>query len=316
MKEATRVTIMGAGGMGALFGSILADAGLEVVLVDNDQDHIGAINRDGLKILGFGGDRSRRLCATVDAGEIERADLVLFQCKAGGNRAAAEAARHLIDGGGVAISFQNGLANEEVLADVLGEPNVLGGLTTMAGCKLGPGVIQDFSRTPSWIGEINGGVSDRVRVFAGMLSEAGLETIASTDIVKDIWKKLLGNVAMSAISGITGLTSAEALAIPALERTCLAALDEAWAVAGAAGIDLDRASALSGLEAISTPGGTGDNKSSLRIDLENEQPTEVDVIYDAVIAKGEAQGVATPTLKTLASLARGLESRYRQEGTP
>lgn len=313
MTEATRVTIMGAGGVGALFGAILADGNLDVTLVDTDQDHVDAINRDGLKIQGFGGDRTCRLCITVDAADIERADLVLFQCKAQGTRAAAEAARHLIDGGGVAISFQNGLGNEEVLRDLLGATNVLGGLTAMAGCKHGPGVVQDFARTPSWIGEMSGGVSDRARIIAGTLSDAGLKTIASADIVKDIWKKLLGNIAMSAISGITDLTSAEALAVPALERTCLAALDEAWAVASAAGIDLDRTSARSGLEAISTPGGTGDNKSSLAVDLRNERPTEVDVIYGSVIAKGEALGVPTPTLNTLAALVMGLESRYLKE---
>jgi len=310
-----RVTIMGAGGMGALFGSILADGGLEVALVDSDKDHIDAINRKGLLIRGFGGDRTRRLCATTDAGEIEHADIVLFQCKAHGTGEAAGAAKHLIDGGGVAISFQNGLGNEEQLAGILGEANVLGGLTTMAGCKLEPGVVQDFSRTPSWIGEMAGGQSDRSRTLAKTLTEAGLETIASEDIVKDIWKKLLGNIALSAVSGITDLTQTEILAVPELKQTSLRALDEAWAVATAAGIDLDRTAALSGLDAISTPGGTGDNKSSLCVDLLNQRPTEVDVIYGSVIEKGRTLSVPTPTLEALASLVKGLEGRYLKEGS-
>ena len=313
MKAVQHVTIMGAGGMGALFGSILADGGLDVALVDENREHVDAIERYGLKIQGFGGDRTCRPRATTDAGDIERADIVLFQCKARNTHAAADAARHLIDGGGTAISFQNGLGNEAALADIVGAANVMGGLTAMAGCMHGPGVIRDFSRTPSWIGEMTGGVSDRARTIAAALTDAGLETIASADIVKDMWKKLLGNIAMSAISGITDLTSAEALAVPALERTCLAALNEAWAVAAAAGIELDRAAALSGLEAISQPGGTGDNKSSLCVDLRNQRPTEVDVIYGSVIAKGEALGVPTPTLRALASLVQGLESRYLQE---
>ena len=193
---------------------------------------------------------------------------------------------------------------------------MLGGLTAMAGCKLGPGRVQDFSRTPTWIGEMGGGASDRAQEIAAALSATGLRTIASDNIVKDIWKKLLGNIAMSAVSGITDLSSAEALARPELKRVSLAALDEAWAVASAAGIKLDRQAALSGLEAISTPGGTGDNKSSLCVDLLNRRPTEVDVIYGSVIAKGAALGVPTPTLNTLAFLVKGLESRYLQKGSP
>lgn len=311
--ETMRVTIIGAGGMGALFGAILADGGLDVALVDKDQEHINAINQGGLQITGFGGDRTCHLRATTDASRLERADIVLFQCKAQGTRGAAVAAKHLIAGGAVAISLQNGLGNEEILADVLGEENVLGGLTAMAGCKLGPGRIQDFSRTSTWIGEMGGSLSDRCRGIAATLTAAGLHTIASDDIVKDIWKKLLGNIAMSAVSGITDLTSAEALGVAELKRVSLTALDEAWAVANAAGIRLDRAAALSGLEAISTPGGTGDNKSSLCVDLLNRRPTEVDVIYGSVIEKGAALGVPTPTLTILASLVKGLESRYLQE---
>jgi 2-dehydropantoate 2-reductase len=162
-----------------------------------------------------------------------------------------------------------------------------------AGGRLGPGRVQGFSRMPTWIGEMAGGLSERVRTIARTFSEAGLETIASDDIVRDIWKKLLGNIAMSAVSGLTDLSSAESLAVPALERTCLAALDEAWA--------------------ISTPGGTGDNKSSLCVDLLNRHPTEVDVIDGAVIDRGRALGVPIPTLNTLASLVKGLESRYLKD---
>ncbi|MGI9484648.1 MAG: ketopantoate reductase family protein [Geminicoccaceae bacterium] len=315
MMTITRVTIMGAGGMGALFGAILADGGLDVALVDRDREHIDAINRDGLTIKGFGGDRTRHLFATMDAGRIEHADIVLFQCKAHDTRAAAKAAEHLIDGGGVAISFQNGLGNEEALGEVLGQANVLGGLTTMAGCKLGPGVIQDFSRTPSWIGEMAGGRSDRAETIAATLTEAGLATSASGDVVKDIWKKLLGNISLSAVSGITDLTSAEALSVPDLKRTSIAAMDEALAVATAAGIHLDRDAALASMESISIKGGNGDNKSSLCVDLLNHRPTEVDVIYGSVIKKGDALGIPTPTLNVLVSLVKGLESRYLQEGS-
>ncbi|MGI9501154.1 MAG: ketopantoate reductase family protein, partial [Geminicoccaceae bacterium] len=58
-----------------------------------------------------------------------------------------------------------------------------------------------------------------------------------------------------------------------------------------------------------------DNKSSLCVDLLNRRPTEVDVIYGSVIDRGRQLGVPTPTLNALASIVKGLESRYRQEGS-
>ncbi len=304
------VVIVGAGGMGALFGSILQSGGLTVTLIDTDAEHVRAIRERGLKIIGYAGDRTEKFAVTTDASTVNSADVVLFQCKAHGSRDGAHAIKHLIDDGAVAISFQNGLGNEEAISDVVGRDNVLGGLTTMAGRLLGPGVVRDFSRVPSYIGELDGGISTRAENIAAAFSAAGLETHASRDIVRDIWMKLVGNIAMSAVSGATDLTSAECLAVPELKAISLRALDEALAVAASQGISLDRDEARAGLNTISRAGGTGDNKTSLCVDLLNQRPTEVDFIYGSVIAKGRETGVPTPTLGTLAAIVRGIESRY------
>jgi 2-dehydropantoate 2-reductase len=303
---------MGAGGMGALFGAILHEGGLAATLVDIDRDHVDCIRRDGLRIVGFGGDRKVNIPAATDTGEIDEADVVLFQCKAHGTIAAAEAAKHLIERGAVAISFQNGLGNEEMIGSVVGMENVLGGLTTMAGCLEAPGVVRDFSRVPSYIGEMGGGLSERAEHIAAAFTDAGLETHATANVVRDIWMKLLGNIAMSAASGATNLTSASLLTIPELKALSIRAMDEAQAVAASVGVALDRDETLRGMEAISAPGGTGDNKSSLCVDILNRRPTEVDYIYGSVIARARDNGVATPTLDTLLAIVKGLESHYME----
>jgi 2-dehydropantoate 2-reductase len=313
--EKPKVVVVGAGGMGALFGSVLKEGGLQVTLVDTNADHVTAIRENGLQITGFGGDRTVEIAATQDAGTVEVADVILFQCKAHGSRDAARSVRHLVTGGAVCISFQNGLGNEEVIAEEVGAGNVLGGLTTMAGEMLGPGRIRDFSRVPAYLGEMEGGISDRAQQITSAFTAAGLETHASENIRLDTWKKLLGNIAFSALSGATNLTSAACLRVPELKQTSLRALDEALAVAASLGIDLDREEVVKGMEMISQPGGTGDNKSSLCVDILNQRPTEVDFIYGSVIAKARETGVATPTLDTLASIVKGLESHYLEATT-
>jgi len=313
--ENPKVVIAGAGGMGALFGSILKDGGLDVTLVDTDAGHVAAICRDGLQITGFGGERTLAINATTDAGTIDAADVVLFQCKAHGSRDAARSVHHLVRGGAVCISFQNGLGNEEVIAGQVGAGNVLGGLTAMAGAMLGPGRVRDFSRVPSYLGEMDGGVSERARQIASAFTAAGLETHASENIRLDIWKKLLGNIAFSAMSGVTDLSTAACLRVPQLQQTSLRAQDEALAVAASLGIELDRGEVVKGLELISKEGGTGDNKSSLCGDILNRRPTEIDFIYGTVIAQAREAGISTPTLDTLVSIVKGLESHYLETGT-
>src|SRR5713226_8878564 len=76
------VVVIGAGAMGCLFGGLLREGGLNVTLVDIWRQHVDAINRNGLRILGHGGDRYIPVRATTNPREIEKADVVLVQCKA------------------------------------------------------------------------------------------------------------------------------------------------------------------------------------------------------------------------------------------
>ena len=312
-KKNTDIAIVGAGGMGALFGSILSENGLDVVLIDPNREHVESIESNGLKIEGFGGNRTVRIPATSDASELESANLLFFQCKAQGTRDASRSIRHLLHENSVCISFQNGLGNEEVIAEEVGADKVLGGLTAMAGLLLGPGRIRDFSRVPSYIGEMHGGTSERVASIAEKLTFSGLETHTSEDIFHEIWKKLLGNISMSAVSGLTNLTTATIMSIPELKPVCLQAMEEAFKVAVASGISLDREAVLRGMELISQSGGTGDNKSSLCVDLLNHRETEVDSIYGGVIKLAEEKGIGTPTLRVLHALVKGVEQNFTRE---
>ena len=180
------VVVVGAGGMGALFGSILAEGGLDVTLVDNDREHVDAIRKSGLHISGLGGERHQQIRAEYDAGAVATADIVLFQCKGTATFDAAKALAHLAGTGAIFVSFQNGLGNEDILAAHFGIENVFGGLTSMAGARLGPGHVQDFDRVPTHLGEWRGGLSRRASKIAATFTAAGLETNASPDIKTDI----------------------------------------------------------------------------------------------------------------------------------
>ena len=305
-----RIVVMGAGGMGALFGSIVQQGGLEVTLIDVHDEHVAAIQRNGLQVIGFGGDRIVPMAATTQASEVHEADVVFFQCKSMSSKEAAQSVAHLMEGGAVALSFQNGLGNEEVIASVVGGDKVLGGLTTMAGAVVSPGVVRDFSRTPSYIGELAGGMSQRTKDIADSLTAAGLETHAEDNIKRRIWTKLLANIATSALSGATDLAGVDVLGVPELKAVSENAMKEALAVSDAAGIGLDPVEVKQTLAEIARPGGTGQNPSSLCMDIRNQRPTEVDFIYGTVAQLGREHHVETPTLNTLIGIVKGIESRY------
>src|SRR4030095_16899755 len=135
-------------------------------LVDAWPEHIAAIRKDGLRIVGVGGERALKVSATTGAAESKSADVVLFQCKAFANETAARSVRHLFGGATVAITFQNGLGNEQTLGGILGAEKVLGGLAAQAGLAEAPGVVRNFGALPTYIGEMAGGLSDRAAAIA------------------------------------------------------------------------------------------------------------------------------------------------------
>jgi 2-dehydropantoate 2-reductase len=311
-SDAPRIVIVGAGAMGCLFGGLLAEGGLHVTLVDVWKDHVDAINRDGLRILGHGGDRTVRVAATVEPQAVAAADVILFQCKAYANEAAARSVAHLVAESTVVISFQNGLGHEETLGRILGAGHVLAGLTAQGAIVLRAGVIRNFGDLPSYVGEIGGGLSERASAIADAFTRHRLPTIASADIRKQKWQKLLGNAALGAASAATDMTSAEMVAIPELRAAILRTLDETAAVARACGVTLGETETRAIFDQLTAVGGggTGASKSSMATDIALKRRTEIDTIHGAVARLGREKGVPTPTLDAMIAIVKGLEAQY------
>ena len=308
-----RVAVVGAGAMGGLFGGLLAEGGLSVTLVDIWADHVAAIHAaGGIRIVGVGGDRVIPLAATCVASEVRQADVVLFQCKAFANEAAAASVRHLFGGGTAAISFQNGLGNEEVLEGVLGAGTVIGGLTAQAGLVEAPGVVRNYGELPTHVGELGGGMSGRATAIAAAFSAHGLRTIATPDIKREKWKKLLGNVALGAISAVTDFRSFEIMRTEDMRQIVFRLVDEAATVAKAEGVVLDVEEARSVLMRLvdTAGGGTGTAKSSMREDVIRRRRTEIDTIHGSVQRLARRHAIATPTLDCVIALVRALQFDY------
>ena len=304
------IAVVGAGAMGSLFGGLLAEGGLDVTLIDVWQEHVDRINRDGLRIVGYGGDRHIPIRATTDPSGLDEVDVLFVQCKAPYTQAAVRRVLHILRADSVAISFQNGLGNEENIGEVIGMERVLGGSTAQGAAVEGPGTIRNFANLLSHIGEMPGGLSERSQRIAAALDGAGLKTSAASDIRQSIWKKLLANVAVSPTSAIADMTIKQVFAVPELKETAFEALDEAAMVARAEGVELDLAETREVIDQIAGPNGSGGNKSSLCVDILNRRPCEVDVISGAIVRLGRKHAIPTPVNKTLVAAVKALESKY------
>ena len=138
-----RVCIVGVGAVGSLFAAHLAQVdGVEVWGYDVVAPHVEAINRSGLKLVGEA-SLTARVHATTDASELPPCDFGIVATKSMFTRSAIGQAAQAFADGAVA-SVQNGVGNEEVIAEHV--ERVIRGTTFPAGRVLEPGVVQMDTR--------------------------------------------------------------------------------------------------------------------------------------------------------------------------
>src|ERR1700704_5759433 len=110
-----KICIVGCGAVGSLFAANLATLDdVEVWAYDLAQEHVDAINRDGLRLTGAG-EVAGRPHATSIAGELPPCDFGIVATKAMHSEGAISATADAFAAGCVA-TVQNGIGNEEVLA--------------------------------------------------------------------------------------------------------------------------------------------------------------------------------------------------------
>ena len=116
---------------------------------------------------------------------------------------------------------------------------VLGGRTFAGGSVLGPGhVIASTAGRETYIGELDGKVTERVTRIAEEFKRAGLWMTVSSNIVGIMRDKLPVNAATGALCAITRLPNGERYRMPELRDCALEAVSEGRAVAKASGAKL------------------------------------------------------------------------------
>jgi len=296
VKKDTKVAVLGAGAMGCLFGGLMAEKGLDVTLIDVWKEHVDAINSKGLKMDGHGGDRYIKIKATTDPSTLKPVDAIIIMCKATALEKALTNAKNIIGDKTMLMSFQNGIGHEAIMQKIAGKEKVLGGTTTQASNVLGPGHIKNHAALPSWIGEYEGGMSDRVKDLAETFTAHNLETIAVPDIKKRKWMKLFALTAIGPLSSIFDLHHTD-LYISNKNQEVSRELGkkiilETREVAKADGVDVTEDECLEMFNKIVDSIQT--NKSSMCFDILNKRKTEIDFINGAVSKIGKGHGVKTP----------------------
>jgi 2-dehydropantoate 2-reductase len=308
-----RVAVLGAGAMGAIFGSAFARAGADVAFFDNRPEVVEAINANGLMLEGVLGATAARFPATAVAADLGAVDLALVLVDSTATVAVAEVAAGLLGERGCALTLQNGVGNWEALAARLGRARVLAGSTYNSGAGLGPGRARHTNLGPTVIGETDGAMSERAHEIARLLEAGGLPVEVVGNVQGHIWSKFVHNCAINPVSAVTRLRPGEIARTKAAAALLDHLLDEILAVVAAAAIRLPEADPRG---AIRDHCWERYNRPSMLQHLESGRGAEIDALNGALVDLARQHGVAAPFNEAIVLTVKALEGAAKQRASP
>lgn len=310
-----RIGVLGAGGMGSAFAAFLARSGQDVVLVGRGGTHVDAVAREGLLVHPQDGEPWRvAVPVAARAADLEPAslDVLVVLTKAFDAAEAVRAAAPALAPDGVAVSLQNGLGLDAVLAEAVGADRALVGTTTVGATRQEPGRITITPVTAAGgaqnhfgeMGVAAGG--SRGAGVAAALTAAGLPAVQHARVGEHVWSKLALAV-MSPVSAVLRATVGAVWASAEGRALVEEMFDETVAVAAAEGVALDRQRAW--VHATGVFEGTGEHFTSLCSDVLAGRRTELAVMAGAVHGLAVDHGVPAPAHRVVLGLLGALGVR-------
>lgn len=306
-----KIAIVGAGAMGSVYAALMADAGNDVWAVDVWQDHVDAINRDGLRVEGASGDRTvSSINAATEITAAGACDLYIIATKASGVGDAARAVSSVMRPDSLVLTIQNGLGAGERIAEHMPTDNVLLGVAAGFGASMrGPGHAHHNAMSLIRIGELSGGLTDRVERVAQVWRDAGFNVKAFEDIEQLIWEKYICNCTFSAPCTVFDCTIGEVMATPDRWEIAKGCALEIFALGRAKGVNFGFDDPIAYVTAFGE--NMPDARPSMLLDHHAQRPSEIDAINGMAEVLGPALGVPTPFNQTLSAVVRTLEARFR-----
>lgn len=318
-----KITVAGLGAVGGLIAAKLALAGHEVSAVARGRT-LQAVRDHGL-VLRMGGHEQRAAVRASDhAATLGPQDVLVIALKGQSLPDAAASFAPLIGPETLIVPAMNGvpwwflqtpslqqrLSSEArqlksvdphgALGIALPVEKVLGCVVHLTCSQPEPGVVQHGFGDRLIFGEPAGGTSERLDRLASAFGAAGFKAEASTDIRREIWFKLWGNMTTNPVSALTGATADRILDDPLVRSFMLRAMAEAAEVGAQIGCPIEQ----SGEERLTVTRQLGAFKTSMLQDSEANRPLEIDAIVTAVHEIAQKLGVATPNIDAVLGLVR------------
>jgi 2-dehydropantoate 2-reductase len=302
-----KVAVIGAGPVGCIVAAHFAKGGYEVTVCDVAEELAKATVDPGIRVDGAIEIEQpvTRYVTSIDDLADDPPDVIFVAVKVTALPLIGSAIQSFHTPDMPVVSWQNGIDAERVLAESIGSSSLVRGVVNW-GCNLaGPAQIHTgFHHPPRFVQELDGNSRPAAVAIAAALSEVGLPTERTEEIVNMVWRKSILNAAMSPVCAVTGMTMSRAYRDPLINGTIDTLLKEGIQVARANEIHLGWDFYTYAHDYL---GHAGNHKPSMLIDVEKKRRTEVDFLNGKIVEYGARVSMPTPSHGTIRSLVKARE---------
>jgi len=231
------ILIWGSGAIGASLGAAFVAAGHDVLFVDRDAEHVKAMQNEGLRIEGPIVTRQLKVKACLPENVNEKFSLVFLAVKAHHTEQACRELLPWLKDDGAVVSAQNGL-NELTIASIVGRERVIGCFVNFGADYMSPGLIHYGGRAAVVTGEVDGSITDRVKLVHHLLQQFDDRAVLTTNIWGYLWSKMIYG-AMLYATALTDAAIWECLANPQYRDVFIALSREIAEIAASEGVKLE-----------------------------------------------------------------------------
>jgi len=308
-----KISVIGSGAMGSLFGGKLAIAGENVVLYDVYREHIDTVNKEGLSIedAETGKITVVHPQASSDPESVKNSDVLLIFVKSTNTESVANQFKSFAAPHTIVLTLQNGLGNDAILVKHFGIERTAIGVTSQGATFLGPGKIKHAGKGPTHITMADGNKT-KLQDLAAALGRAGFETYISDEVTSLVWSKLIINVGINALTALLNVKNGQLLEYEDIKQVMADLVKEALIVVKKKGIQLIYDDPLAQVYEVARK--TASNSSSMLQDFQKNHPTEIDFINGAVVNEAQKLGISVPVNETVTRIVRTIDVLHAQKG--
>jgi 2-dehydropantoate 2-reductase len=308
-----KISVIGSGAMGSLFGGNLAIAGENVVLYDVYREHIDTVNKEGLSIEDAETGKITVVYpqASSDPESVKNSDVLLIFVKSTNTESVANQFKSFAAPHTIVLTLQNGLGNDAILVKHFGIERTAIGVTSQGATFLGPGKIKHAGKGPTHITMADGNKT-KLQDLAAALGRAGFETYISDEVTSLVWSKLIINVGINALTALLNVKNGQLLEYEDIKQVMADLVNEALIVVKKKGIQLIYDDPLAQVYEVARK--TASNSSSMLQDFQKNHPTEIDFINGAVVNEAQKLGISVPVNETVTRIVRTIDVLHAQKG--